>query len=164
MKKQNNKGFTLIELLVVVAIIGILAAVGVVAYSGYTSSAKKAGTKSNHASVVKYVAAELKKCELGDTGVMKGKDGKLKLTCSERKVADKVADGAVAALAEFKNTYGTVNSLTTAVRKGAKFATSSACTTSTEGVTRVTNTTSAVTVSSCPGTGEDPLNDEFIIE
>ena len=37
---KNNKGFTLIELLVVVAIIGILAAVGVVAYNGYTASAK----------------------------------------------------------------------------------------------------------------------------
>ena len=38
---KNNKGFTLIELLVVVAIIGILAAVGTVAYQGYTSAAKK---------------------------------------------------------------------------------------------------------------------------
>ena len=37
---KNNKGFTLIELLVVVAIIGILAAVGVVAYNGYTKNAR----------------------------------------------------------------------------------------------------------------------------
>ena len=46
---MNKNGFTLIELLVVVAIIGIFAAVGVVAYSGYTKGAKKNAAKSVHA-------------------------------------------------------------------------------------------------------------------
>ena len=42
---MKQKGLHLIELLVVVAIIGILAAVGVVAYNGYTKSAKISAAK-----------------------------------------------------------------------------------------------------------------------
>ena len=50
---MKNKGFTLIELLVVVAIIGILAAVGVVAYNEYTSAAKVSAVKHNFNEIVK---------------------------------------------------------------------------------------------------------------
>ena len=62
---MKQKGFTLIELLVVVAIIGILAAVGVVAYSGYTKGAKEAVAKANFKTVIKYITLELAKCEIG---------------------------------------------------------------------------------------------------
>jgi prepilin-type N-terminal cleavage/methylation domain-containing protein len=62
---MNRKAFTLIELLVVVAIIGILAAVGTVAYTGYTSGAKIAVTKTNHKTVVKFIKLQLHKCEIG---------------------------------------------------------------------------------------------------
>ena len=67
--KQN--GFTLIELLVVVAIIGILAAVGVVAYNGYTKSAKINATKANHKSIANFIKVSITKCELGEELILK---------------------------------------------------------------------------------------------
>ena len=111
---KNNKGFTLIELLVVVAIIGILAAVGTVAYNGYTTSAKKNSSKTNHAQVVKYIIAEDAKCVAGTDKVFNhtvnntaGTASTLNTSfnCDERD-ADDVKTFAVAALADFKNPYG----------------------------------------------------------
>ena len=100
---MNKKGFTLIELLVVVAIIGILAAVGVVAYSGYTSSAKKSAVKANHKNVVKYIINETMKCSTGLAFAMENN-----LDCSKQSSStwkDEVAKAVEIALKDFKNPY-----------------------------------------------------------
>ena len=99
--RKIRKGFTLIELLVVVAIIGILAAVGVVAYNGYTKAAKVNVSKTMHAQTVKYISAEIQKCSLGESKFM-GTNQNCPAT------AAKAVTGAVATMND-KNPYNTAN-------------------------------------------------------
>ena len=145
---KNNKGFTLIELLVVVAIIGILAAVGTVAYTGYTESAKKNSAKSNHASAVKYIAAEEQKCNMGETSAMKDSNGTAQLTCEDRDASTVIA-AAVTALSDFKNPFATSNS---AIRSDGA---SSSNDEDRGYVNLVATTSSQITVSTCFGDETD---------
>ena len=132
---MRNKGFTLIELLVVVAIIGILAAVGTVAYQGYTAGAQKNAAKSNQASVVKYIAAEDQKCNIGESSAMGGN-----LTCEGRTASD-VITAAVTALADFKNPFSSSNA---AVTDGG-----TANTNDDKGYTRLSASGSTITIETC---------------
>ena len=71
-KDTKKKAFTLIELLIVVAIIGILAGVGIPMYNGYMATAKVQSSATNHANVKSFVAATLTKCSTGSQYVTLG--------------------------------------------------------------------------------------------
>ena len=80
-KDTKKKAFTLIELLIVVAIIGILAGVGIPMYNGYMTSARIASTESNHSSVAAFVAGTVTRCATGATTVRLGATNR---NCNQR--------------------------------------------------------------------------------
>ena len=113
---MNYRAFTLIELLVVVAIIGILAAVGVVAYNGYTASAKKRVTEANHNIIYKTMVNEIKKCEIDSSGELLNVNGTNLLKCSDILTSQNNYGKVTSSMSSYfnsiiKNAYsGTINS------------------------------------------------------
>ena len=67
---MNQKGVTLIELLVVVAIIGILAAIGVATFGGFQRAAKVNVVKTQISQVEKFVSAKMGYCMANGGGSM----------------------------------------------------------------------------------------------
>ena len=164
---MKNKGFTLIELLVVVAIIGVLAAVGVVTFSGYTSAAKKNATEAKHNMVVRFIGNELGKCLVGTenvmivtTGVHKGG----KLVCNNRKSGGTVTNAVIRYFDFEKNPYNSKSSSYQGGQLGSPSYIPFSCKTNSYmiGLTEINDDSSKITINTCLAVGVLKSNTVFI--
>jgi prepilin-type N-terminal cleavage/methylation domain-containing protein len=92
MHKTNQKGFTIIELLIVIVVIGILAAIGFVAYGNVTKSARDSDRQADASALAKkaeeYYAANGIYPTLAQLTAMEGIDAKTTTSPSGNALAD----------------------------------------------------------------------------
>ena len=121
---KTHKGFTLIELLVVVAIIGIISSVGIVAYNGYTKSAKRNAAIAQHQIAVKFIKNSLALCMINGGGSLPI-SSKYSINCSLDNNASGINDLNNIFIDYFldqgwKNPYGDKNPVVYTGRNGSK--------------------------------------------
>ena len=154
-----KKSFTLIELLIVVAIIGILAGVGIPMYNGYMLDAKINASKSNHNQVVSFISSELVKCSLGSTTIINNR-----VKCSERFSNYRISTPAEpyfeiqSGQSGFRNPYKKDQNAVTAGSLGFN------CSDGVKGETKIENRNSQFQVQTCTSGSGSVLTTKFSIE
>ena len=86
-----KKAFTLIELLIVVAIIGILAGVGIPMYNGYMTKAKIETVRTNYVTAKNFISSSFVSCNTGTPYIELNYSGlNFKISCN--KTAEEMND------------------------------------------------------------------------
>lgn len=132
MKKflKKTEGFTLVELIVVIAILGILTAIAVPAYSGYVKKASEAGDTQTLSAVNTAIAAAITEnnkvmADADDYLTFTAVAGSKGCTVTVAKTSDAAAQ---AVLDDFKTYYGLAaaeNTFTFDYYKSVRYATAS---------------------------------------